>query len=61
MNPCALDFLPRGVEPLRSDEAEHVALAAVLADERRRESEASAGLQIGRELEHGAGNRCTSS
>jgi hypothetical protein len=53
----SLDLLPRRVEPLRADEREDVALAAVFAYERRGEAEAPAGLQLGRELEHGRGQQ----
>ena len=46
-----LDLLPRRIEPLGTDEAEDVALAAVLADQGRGEPEPAARLQIGGELE----------
>ena len=52
-----LDLLPRRVEALGADEAEHVALAAVFAHERRGEAEAAARLQLGGELEHGRGQQ----
>ena len=42
-----LDVLPRRVEALGPDQAEDVALAAVLAHQRRGEAEAAAGLQVG--------------
>ena len=42
-----LDVLPRRVVPLRADQREHVALAAVLADQRRGQAEPAAGLQVG--------------
>ena len=42
-----LDVLPRRVVPLRADQGEHVALAAVLAHQRRGEAEPAAGLQVG--------------
>ena len=48
-----LDLLPRRIEPLGTDEGEHVALAAVLAHQRRGEPEPATCLQLGRELEHG--------
>ena len=35
------------VVPLRADQREHVALAAVLADQRRGQAEPAAGLQVG--------------
>ena len=50
-----LDLLPRGVEALRADEAEDVALAAVLAHEGRGEAEAAPRLQLGGQLEDGGG------
>ena len=46
-----LDLLPRRVEALGADEAEDVALAAVLAHEGRGEAEPAARLQVGGELE----------
>ena len=52
-----LDLLPRRVEPLGTDEAEDVALAAVLAHEGRREPEPAARLQVGGELEDGRGQQ----
>ena len=42
-----LDVLPRRVVALRADQREHVALAAVLAHQRRGEPEPAAGLQVG--------------
>ena len=42
-----LDVLPRGVVPLRADQREHVALAAVLADQRRGQADPAAGLEVG--------------
>ena len=46
-----LDVLPRRVVALRADQREHVALAAVLADQRRGQAEPAAGLQVGGEPE----------
>ena len=46
-----LDVLPGGVVPLGADQREHVALAAVLAHERRGQAEAAAGLEVGRHPE----------
>ena len=43
----ALDVLPGGVVALRPDQAEHVALAAVLADQGGGQADAAAGLQVG--------------
>ena len=42
-----LDVLPGGVVPLGPDEGEHVALAAVLAHQRRGQADAAAGLEVG--------------
>ena len=52
-----LDLLPRGVEALGTDEREHVGLAAVLADERRGEAEATPRLQLGGQLEDRGGEQ----
>ena len=52
-----LDLLPRGVEALRADQREHVALAAVLAHQRRGQAEAAARLQLGGQLEHRGGQQ----
>src|ERR1044072_771561 len=42
----AVEVLPRRVVSLRSDQRENVVLAAVLADERRGETEASTRLEL---------------
>ena len=55
--PLRLDVLPRGVVALGPDEGEHVALAAVLAHERRGQAEAAARLQVGGHAEHGRGQQ----
>ena len=47
-----LDVLPRRVIPLRADQREHITFAAVLADQRRGQAQAPAGLQIGGHPEH---------
>ena len=46
-----LDVLPRRVVALRADQREHVALAAVLADQGGGQAEPAAGLQVGGEAE----------
>ena len=43
----ALDVLPRGVVALGADQAEHVALAAVLADQGGGQADPAAGLEVG--------------
>ena len=48
-----LDELPRRVVTLGADEREHLALAAILAYERRREAEPSPGLEVGGHTKHG--------
>ena len=48
-----LDVLPRGVVALGSDEAEHVALTAVLTHEGRGQTESTPRLQVGGHAEHG--------
>ena len=42
-----LDVLPRRVVPLRPDQREHVALAAVLAHQRRGQPDPAPGLEVG--------------
>ncbi len=42
-----LDVLPGRVIPLRSDQREHITLAAVLPDQGRGQPEAASGLQVG--------------
>ena len=49
---AGFQFAPRHVVFLRADQAEDVALAAVLADQRRRQTEPAAGLNLGRHAEH---------
>ena len=52
-----LDVLPRRVVALRADQGEDVALAAVLADQRRGQAEPAAGLQVGGEPEDRRGQQ----
>ena len=52
IQPLRLQLAPRHVVLLRADQAEHVALAAVLADQRRGQAEPPAGLDLGRHAEH---------
>ena len=52
-----LDLLPRRVEALGADQAEDVALAAVLAHEGGGQAEAAARLQVGGELEDRRGQQ----
>ena len=52
-----LDVLPRCVVPLRPDQREHVALAAVLADQRRGQAEPPPRLQVGGHPEHRRGQQ----
>ena len=52
-----LDVLPRRVVALRPDQREDVALAAVLAHQRRGQAEPAAGLQVGGEPEDRRGQQ----
>ena len=52
-----LDVLPRRVVPLRADQAEHVALAAVLADQGRGQAQPAAGLEVRGEPEDRRGQQ----
>ena len=56
-----LDVLPRRVVALRPDQREHVALAAVLAHQRRGEAEPPRACRSAVIRKIGAGSRCTSS
>ena len=57
MKPCASISFHGASKRLGPMRLEHVALAAVLAHERRGESEAAARLQFGGQLEHRRGQQ----
>src|SRR5207249_4832378 len=52
--PLALQILPGNIVALGTDQGEDVVLAAVLANERRGQSQPTASLQLGRGAKHGS-------
>ena len=57
MWPLVLEHAPADLVALRSDQREHVGLAAVLADERRGQPEPAARLQLRGQPEHRRGDQ----